>query len=55
MNGVNPSEGELFRKILGDEWNKLHGTTFTQVGVFHELPALADTLIVKSVLEVEPQ
>lgn len=24
MSGVNPSEGELFRKILGDEWKKLH-------------------------------
>lgn len=24
MNGVNPSEGELFRKILGDEWKNLH-------------------------------
>jgi hypothetical protein len=21
---VSPSEGELFRKILGDEWKKLH-------------------------------
>lgn len=24
MQGINPSEGELFRKILGDEWKKLH-------------------------------
>jgi hypothetical protein len=47
----NPSQFNIRIEIK----HCVFGTTFTQVGVFHELPALADTLIVKSVLEVEPQ
>ena len=43
-----PSEGELYKEILGPTWGQLHpdiqrhiwfGTTFTQVGVLREVTA----------------